>query len=151
METEFEKVSLVASPGQSASLQASHETSTLATAMTRLRERAGKSLISDNYNPAVATIRNQQLNWGSATMFWTQTEGVQSMVTDRQVRRLMSLLHSGQSLLVCADKVGMDPETARKYRLSGKLPSEMATERFWRTRNNPFAEVWPWVAEQLVV
>jgi hypothetical protein len=71
------------------------------------------------------------------------------MVTDRQVRRLMSLLHKEQSLQVSADKAGMDRETARKYRNSGKLPSELRTEHDWRTRIDPFAEVWPWVAGQL--
>jgi hypothetical protein len=73
------------------------------------------------------------------------------MVTDRQVRRLMSLLQAEQSLLVSADKVGMDRETARKYRSAGKLPSELRPEHDWRTRDDPFAEVWPWVAEQLSV
>ena len=73
------------------------------------------------------------------------------MVTDRQVRRLMSLLQSEQSLQISAEKVGMDRETARKYRKIGKLPSEARTDHNWRTRADPFAEVWPWVAEQLSV
>jgi hypothetical protein len=73
------------------------------------------------------------------------------MVTDRQVRRLMSLLQSEQSLQISAEKVGMDRETARKYRATGKLPSEVRTDHNWRTRADPFAEVWPWVAEQLSV
>jgi hypothetical protein len=73
------------------------------------------------------------------------------MVTDRQVRRLMSLLQSEQSLQISAEKVGMDRETARKYRKIGKLPSELPTDHNWRTRADPFAEVWPWVAEQLSV
>jgi hypothetical protein len=71
------------------------------------------------------------------------------MVTDRQVRRLMSLLQSEQSLQISAEKVGMDRETARKYHKTGKLPSELRTDHHWRTRIDPFAEVWPWVAKQL--
>jgi len=71
------------------------------------------------------------------------------MVTDRQVRRLMSLLQAEHSLRVSAEKVGMDRETAGKYRAAGKLPSELRTDHDWRTRSDPFAEVWPWVAEQL--
>jgi hypothetical protein len=63
----------------------------------------------------------------------------------------MSLLQSEQSLLVSAEKVGMDRETGRKYRKMGKLPSELRTDHDWRTRSDPFAEVWPWVAEQLSV
>ncbi len=73
------------------------------------------------------------------------------MVTDRQVRRFMSLLQTEQSLQVSADKVGMDRETGRKYRKLGKLPSEVRPNHDWRTRADPFAEVWPWVAEQLSV
>jgi transposase len=61
----------------------------------------------------------------------------------------MSLLQEEQSLLVAADKVGMDRETARKYRSAGKLPSAMRPEHDWRTRADAFAEVWAWVAEQL--
>jgi len=40
------------------------------------------------------------------------------MVTDRQVRRLMSLLQSEQSLQICAEKVGMDRER-RNSKVSG--------------------------------
>ena len=61
----------------------------------------------------------------------------------------MSLLQAEQSLLVSADKVGMDRETARKYRSAGKLPSELRKGHDWPTRVNPFAEVWAWVLEQL--
>jgi hypothetical protein len=71
------------------------------------------------------------------------------MVTDRQVRRLMSLLQTEQSLQLAADKAGMNRQTARKYRRSGQLPSALRTDHDWRTRVDPFAEVWPWVAEQL--
>jgi len=71
------------------------------------------------------------------------------MVTDRQVRRLMSLLQMEQSLQISAEKVGMDRETARKYQTAGKLPSALRSDHDWRTRVDPFVEVWPWVAEQL--
>lgn len=73
------------------------------------------------------------------------------MLTDRQVRRLMSLLQTEQSMQVAADKAGMHRETARKYRRSGQLPSEARPDHDWRTRADAFAEVWPWVAEQLSV
>jgi len=71
------------------------------------------------------------------------------MVTDRQIRRLMSLLQMEQSLQVSADKAGMDRKTARKYRQLGKLPSALRREHAWRTRADTFAAVWPWVVEQL--
>src|SRR5208283_4843795 len=73
------------------------------------------------------------------------------MVTDRQVRRLMVLLQAEQALLVAADKVGMNRETAAKYSQAGKLPSELRMDHTWRTRADPFVEVWPWVAGQLSV
>ena len=43
----------------------------------------------------------------------------------------------------------MDEKTARKYRDLGRLPSEVAPQRTWRTREDPFAEVWPEVHELL--
>ena len=71
------------------------------------------------------------------------------MVTDRQIRRLMSLLQAGQSQQVSADKAGMDRGTARKYRQAGQLPSALRKDHAWRTRADPFIAVWPWVVEQL--
>src|SRR5208337_985548 len=73
------------------------------------------------------------------------------MVTDRQVRRLMVLLQAEQALLVAADKVGMNRETAAKYSQAGKLPRELRKDHTWRPRGDPFVKVWPWVAEQLSV
>ena len=49
------------------------------------------------------------------------------MITDRQVRRLRTLLVRGETLSRAAWKTGMDRRTARKYR-TGKLPSEQAAE-----------------------
>jgi len=43
---------------------------------------------------------------------------------------------------LAADKAGMDAKTARKYVNLGKLPSEMLPLRTWRTREDPFTEVW---------
>ncbi len=71
------------------------------------------------------------------------------MVTDRRVKRLWRVLSSGKTLAQAADKANMDEKTARKYRDLGRLPSEVAPQRTWRTREDPFAEVWPEVYEQL--
>jgi hypothetical protein len=71
------------------------------------------------------------------------------MVTDEQVKRLWRALSSGKSLAQSADKANMDEKTAGKYRRLGRLPSEVAPERIWRTREDPFAEVWPEVHAQL--
>lgn len=64
------------------------------------------------------------------------------MVTDRQVRRLMELDAKGEALETAAAKAGMDEKTARKYRRLGRLPSQVETPHLWRTREDPFAEVW---------
>lgn len=65
------------------------------------------------------------------------------MVTDCQVRRLFMLIKKEKSLAVSAAKSGMDEETARKYRNLGKLPSQVKKPHIWRTRPDPFEEVWP--------
>lgn len=66
------------------------------------------------------------------------------MITDNQVKRLRTYLQQGKTLDLAAAKSGMDPKTARKYRNPGKLPSVVRAEqvRTWRTRNDPFDEVW---------
>ena len=70
------------------------------------------------------------------------------MVTDKQVRRLRDLIQE-QGLSLASAKAGMDEKTARKYLRSGKLPSECRPDRTWRTRPDPFDEVWPSLAELL--
>jgi hypothetical protein len=45
----------------------------------------------------------------------------------------------------------MDPKTARKYLRSGKLPSEIPVDRNWRTREDPFHDVWEPLRDQLAV
>ncbi len=46
-------------------------------------------------------------------------------------------------LVTAAAKSGMSERTARKYRRSGKVPSELKREHDWRTRPDPFEAVWP--------
>lgn len=50
---------------------------------------------------------------------------------------------------LAAMRAGVDRKTARKYVKAGKLPSEMVSPRTWRTRSDPFAEVWDRLAAQL--
>jgi hypothetical protein len=74
------------------------------------------------------------------------------MVTDLQVRRLRRLDRRGTAKELAAAKAGLDPKTARKYRRLGLLPSEVKRmDRDWRTRPDPFAEVWPELHEQLTL
>ena len=65
------------------------------------------------------------------------------MITDQQVRLLMSLIRKGLPLSAAAAKAGMSEPTARKYRDAGKLPNELKAGHTWRTRPDPFAAVWP--------
>ena len=71
------------------------------------------------------------------------------MVTDRQVRLLMKLLQEEKTLRVAAAKSGMDEKTARKYRDQGKMPSEVKQKHSWRTREDPFSEVWEEIRSKL--
>ena len=65
------------------------------------------------------------------------------MVTDQQVRRLFQMSqYSKLNKSQVAIKSGMDEKTARKYLNSSKLPSELKTERTWRTHNDFFSSVW---------
>ena len=73
------------------------------------------------------------------------------MVTDHQVRRLRRLDQLGIPPGLAAARAGMDDKTARKYRRLGKLPSEVRMERYWRTRPDPFADVWPQLEQLLQV
>jgi Mu transposase, C-terminal domain len=61
----------------------------------------------------------------------------------------MELLGTGMKLGLAAAKAGMDEKTARKYRSLGKLPHEVKVEHSWRTREDPFEEVWPGLEEKL--
>jgi hypothetical protein len=61
----------------------------------------------------------------------------------------MELLGMGMELGLAAAKAGMDEKTARKYRSLGKLPHEVKVEHSWRTREDPFEEVWAGLEEKL--
>jgi len=73
------------------------------------------------------------------------------MVTDLHVRRLRRFDQQGWAKGQASAKAGIDEKTARKYRRLGKLPSEVRMEHDWRTRPDPFAEVWPRIEEQLTL
>jgi hypothetical protein len=71
------------------------------------------------------------------------------MVTDQQVRKLMKLIQSEETLTIAAAKSGMDEKTARKYRRSGRLPSQCQRAHSWETRQDPFADHWQEIQELL--
>lgn len=71
------------------------------------------------------------------------------MLADQQVNRLFKLIQSEKNFKIAAMKAGMDEKTARKYRRKGKLPSELKKAHTWRTRKDPFADVWPTIHRRL--
>jgi hypothetical protein len=71
------------------------------------------------------------------------------MVTDEQVRRLRKLSNTAKNQEIAAAKAGMDPTTARRYLGLERLPSEVKKERQWRTREDPFGEVWDVIQGQI--
>jgi len=71
------------------------------------------------------------------------------MITDQQVRRLKKMLSEGEKLYKSALKTGMAEKTARKYRNTGKLPSELKKEHTWRTRQDPFEFDWENIKQKL--
>ena len=65
------------------------------------------------------------------------------MITDDQVLLLFKLVvRKGLPLTAAAAKAGMCETTARKYVRLGKVPSDTEKPHTWRTRKDPFAEVW---------
>lgn len=71
------------------------------------------------------------------------------MVTDVQVRKLMDELSKHGNMGVAAVRAGMDRGTARRWRDSGRLPSETRTPRTYRTRQDPFEDDWDDVVAML--
>ncbi|MCP4552528.1 MAG: IS21 family transposase [Bacteroidetes bacterium] len=47
-----------------------------------------------------------------------------------------------QNFGIAAMKAGMDEKTARKYHKHGKLPIDLKQDHIWRTRKDPFKNVW---------
>ena len=73
------------------------------------------------------------------------------MVTDYQYRRLKKLNNKEKTKTIAASKAGMDVKTARKYLGLDIPPSEMKKPHAWRTRQDPFKDVWPGIKQKLRV
>lgn len=71
------------------------------------------------------------------------------MVKNHQVRLLMETLSQGKTLAAAAAKAQMSENTARKWRNRGELPDPATGERTWRTREDPFSEIWDEAFEML--
>lgn len=63
------------------------------------------------------------------------------MVTDAQVRLLRRKRMEGKTQAAAAAAAGMSERSARTWE-TGALPSQTKRDRDWRTREDPFAEVW---------
>ncbi len=70
-------------------------------------------------------------------------------VTDAQVRKLMEEFNKTSNVGLASMKSGMDRKTGRKYLKSGKLPSDMVSERSYKTRPDPFQDDWPMLKTML--
>ena len=64
------------------------------------------------------------------------------MVTNKQVKRLFTLQNMDMTKQEMADKANMDVKTAKKYLELQKLPSQVKPEHTWKTRKDPFEDVW---------
>lgn len=72
------------------------------------------------------------------------------MVTDKQVRLLRKKRMEGKTLEAAGVAAGVTEKTARKWE-HGALPSARKTPRTWRTRPDPFVDVWASEVEPLLV
>ena len=61
----------------------------------------------------------------------------------------MQLSKTESTLAIAAAKAGMDEKTARQWRRRGQPPDAVIPARTYRTRSDPFAEVWPEVVALL--
>ena len=71
------------------------------------------------------------------------------MIKDGPVKELRRLLSLGRPLAASARMTEMTEKTARKYRDDERLPSEQKTARNYRTRVDPFEDVWAEVQRKL--
>ena len=74
-----------------------------------------------------------------------------AMIKDGHVKELRRLLGLGRTLAASARITEMSEKTARKYRDDERLPSERKASRDYRTRVDPFEEVWDKVQQRLEV
>lgn len=70
-------------------------------------------------------------------------------ITNEQMRLLMKAMEKDPNIEKAAAKAGMCRQTASKYLKAGKMPSDLKVPHQWRTRSDPFAEIWDRVEEKL--
>ena len=75
--------------------------------------------------------------------FGTANQPFTPVVTDTAIRRFFRLLNSEHTLADAARKAGVSEKTARKYKRLFSLPFDVKRPHTWRTRQDPFKDVWP--------
>lgn len=68
--------------------------------------------------------------------------GAVGRITDQQVRRMQKELAKHGRIGLADMRAGISPNTGRKYRRVGRLPSELKGPRTWRTHPDSFKEDW---------
>ena len=63
-------------------------------------------------------------------------------VTDRQVRRYMDSRKDGHTQAASSARAGFSERTGRRIEADPILPSQQGRTRRYRTRQDPFVEVW---------
>ena len=61
-------------------------------------------------------------------------------ITDQQVSLYMNIRRNNSQVLAAAN-AGISERSARRIEVAVELPSQ-SPRRYWRSRTNPFAEVW---------
>ena len=65
---------------------------------------------------------------------------------DAEVQLLLRERQKGRTQVQAAARAGMSERTARKYEQANALPSQLKQPRTHRTRLDPFADDWTWIA-----
>jgi hypothetical protein len=72
------------------------------------------------------------------------------MVTESQIRRLKKLSNTESTAEIAAAS-GHGPENGSQVSVIRQTPDEMRADRNWRTREDPFTDVWEPVRDQLAL
>jgi transposase len=71
------------------------------------------------------------------------------MKKDTEIRLYLQERKKGMTQKIAAARAGISERTARKYERAGALPSQIKRPHDWKTRQDPFAEDWPWIVSEL--
>ena len=72
-----------------------------------------------------------------------------AMKQDAEVLLMLRERAKGRTQEQAAARAGMSVRTVRVYERRANLPSQLKQPRTYRSRPNPFADDWPWIAKLL--